>query len=132
MASAAGLGALGFWLFLAAIIVASIWFDAKKREAQQETLRRIVESGQQIDAAVVDKLLAAGGGQERKDRDLKIGGIITMSVGPGLYLFGYFMSRFEAKMLDLMTGVALLVFLVGAGIFIAGKLYEYWYRTDQA
>ena len=42
---AVGLGALGFWLFLAAVVVAGIWFDAKKRESQQETLRRVVESG---------------------------------------------------------------------------------------
>ena len=46
MSAAAGLGALGFWLFLAAVVVAGIWFDARKRESDQETLRRIVESGQ--------------------------------------------------------------------------------------
>ena len=38
MEAAAGLGAFGFWLFIAAVVVAGIWFDARKRESQQETL----------------------------------------------------------------------------------------------
>ena len=29
MEAAAGLGALGFWLFIAAIVVAGIWFDVR-------------------------------------------------------------------------------------------------------
>ena len=35
-----GLAALGFWTFIAAIIVAGIWDGIRKREAQHETLRR--------------------------------------------------------------------------------------------
>ena len=76
MEAAAGLGAMGFWIFLAAIVVAGIWFDARKRESQQETLRRVVESGQEIDPAMIDKMLAVGGDQARVDRDLKISGMI--------------------------------------------------------
>ena len=132
MVSAAGLGALGFWLFLAAIIVASIWFEAKNREAQQETLRRIVESGQQIDAATIDKLLDDGGDDERTDRGLKIAGIITLSVAPGLLALGYFFKPVAAQMMDIMMGVAALVALVGLGLLIAGKVCERWYRQDQA
>ena len=41
-----GLAALGFWTFIAAIIVAGIWDGIRKREAQHETLRRMIESGQ--------------------------------------------------------------------------------------
>lgn len=132
METAAGLGALGFWLFLAAVVVAGIWFDARKREEQQETLRRIVESGQHIDAKVVDKLLEAGKGDERSDRDLKVGGIITMAVAPGLLLLGYFMKPIAEEMLQIMMGVASLVGLVGLGLFVAGKVCERWYREDQA
>ncbi len=82
MDAAAGLAALGFWLFLAAVVVAGIWFDARKRESQQETLRRVVESGQQVDMAVIDRMLATSGGSERPDRDLKVAGIIVMFVAP--------------------------------------------------
>lgn len=131
MGNAAGLGALGFWLFLAAVVVAGIWFDAKKRESQQETLRRLVESGQRIDQALVDKLLKAESGSNRTDRELKVGGLITLSVAPGLLLLGYFLSRLEEQLMDVMLGVALLVGFVGAGLYAAGKMTERWYSEDE-
>ena len=130
MGNAAGLGAMGFWLFIAAIVVAGIWFDARKRETQQETLRRIVESGQHLDPAMIDKLLAAGGGPSRPDRDLKIGGLIVIFVAPGLAILGWFLSRLQPKILGVMLGVSLLVGLVGIGLLVASKVSERWYRED--
>jgi len=128
---AAGYGALGFWLFLAAIIVAGIWFDARKRESDQETLRRIVESGQRVDQAMLDKILKAGTSNSRIDQDLKVGGLITLSVAPGLYLLGFFLSKVEPQMMDVMLGVSLLVGFVGIGLLAAGKMAERWYKDDQ-
>ena len=43
----AGLAALAFWGFIASVVVAGIWYDIRKRDAQHETVRRIVESGTQ-------------------------------------------------------------------------------------
>ena len=45
----AGLGAMAFWIFIAAVVVASYWDGIKKRETQHETVRRAIESGNQID-----------------------------------------------------------------------------------
>src|SRR5210317_280104 len=109
----AGLAGLGFWIFLSAVVVARIWFDARKREAQQETLRRVVESGQQLDVAVIDRMLQVSGGSERPDRDLKVAGIITMFASPGLVILGWFLGRFNDKIFEIMIGVALLVLIVG-------------------
>ncbi|MDH3747388.1 MAG: DUF6249 domain-containing protein [Gammaproteobacteria bacterium] len=131
MGEAAGLAALGFWLFLAAVVVAGIWFDSRKRESQQETLRRVVESGQDIDPAMVDKLLAAGAGRDRIDRELKVAGLIVIFVAPGLALLGWFLSALREELLGVMLGVALLVGFVGAGLLVAGKVSERWYREDQ-
>ncbi len=130
MEAAAGLGALGFWLFLAAVVVAGIWFDARKRESQQETLRRVVESGQQVDMAVIDRMLATSGGSERPDRDLKVAGIIVMFVAPGLSVFGWFLGRFNDKIFEVMIGIGLLVLIVGIGLYVAGKMTERWQRQD--
>lgn len=130
MEVAASYGALGFWLFLAAVVVAGIWFDARKRESQQETLRRIVESGQEIDSTMIDKLLAAGGGS-RADQDLKVAGLITVSVAPGLAILGYFLSKLEAELFGVLLGVSLLVGLVGAGLYMAGKMSERWYNESK-
>ena len=130
MEAAAGLGALGFWLFLAAVVVAGIWFDARKRESQQETLRRVVESGQQVDMAVIDRMLATSGGSERPDRELKVAGIITMFVAPGFSVLGWFLGRFNDKIFGIMIGVGLLVLIVGIGLYVAGKMTERWQRQD--
>jgi len=131
MEAAAGLGAIGFWLFLAAVVVAGIYFDARKRESQQETLRRVVESGKHLDAAMIDKLLAAGGGPSRPDRDLKVGGLIVIFVAPGLALFGWFLAKLRPEILDVFIGISLLVGLVGIGLLVASKISERWYREDQ-
>lgn len=131
MSAAAGLGALGFWIFIAAVIVAGVWFDARKRETQQETLRRVVESGQQLDPELIDRMLKTGSETGRPDRELKIGGVITLSVAPGLVIFGYFLSKLEEELWDVMLGVGLLVGFVGVGLLVAGKMVERWNREDK-
>jgi len=45
----AGLAALGFWGFVAVAVVAGIWDNIRKRDAQHETVRRLIESGQSAD-----------------------------------------------------------------------------------
>ena len=131
MGVVAGLGALGFWLFLAAVVVAGIWFDAKKRESQQETLRRVVESGQHLDAAVIDRMVNARDGSERPDRDLKVAAIITGAIAPGMVAFGWFLAKFNEKVFDVMLGVALLIFFVATGLYIASLISRRWYLEDQ-
>lgn len=130
MEVATGFAGLGFWIFLSAVVVARVWFDVRKREAQQETLRRVVESGQHLDVAVIDRMLQVSGGNERPDRDLKVAGIITMSASPGLAILGWFLGRFNDKIFEIMIGVALLVLLVGAGIYVAGIMINRWKQQD--
>ena len=89
---AAGLGSMAFWFFIAAVVVAGIWSDARKRESQQETLRRIVESGQPIDQEVIDRIVSSRTDSKELARDLKIGGLITTFVAPGLAILGVFLA----------------------------------------
>ncbi len=130
MEAAAAYGAIGFWLFLAAVVVAGIWFDARKRESLQETLRRVVESGKEINPAVIDKLFGASGGSERVDRELKVAGLIVIFIAPGLAVLGWFLAALNEKLLGIMLGVSVLVGFVGAGLLVAGKVSERWYRED--
>ena len=116
---------LGFWLFLACLVLACFWSDARKRETQQETLRRIVESGQELDPAMIDKLLSTNR-DSKGHQSLKVSGLITMSAAPGLAIFGFFLGKF-----DVMLGIALLVGLVGVGIYVSGTLSERWYNESK-
>lgn len=131
MEVAAGLGALGFWIFIGAIVVAGIWFDVRRRETQQETLRRVVESGQQIDSAMIDKLVKAGGEQSRTDRDLTVSGLIVIFLAPGIAILGWFLAKLQPEVMTVMLGVALLLGMLGIGLLVAGKVAKRWYREDQ-
>ena len=131
MGSMTGLAALGFWMFIACVVVSGIWSDIRKRESAQETLRRVVESGQQIDVALIEKMMGSAKGKSHADRDLKVSGIITMSVAPGLFLLGYFVSTGDKDHQGAFIGIALLVGIVGLGLYFAGMLYARWLEQDK-
>jgi len=85
----AGLAALAFWGFIAAVVVAGIWYSIRERDAKHETVRRLVESGQPIDAELMDKLLSLGSDKsDRLDRSFKVTGMIMLPTAVGLALFG--------------------------------------------
>ncbi len=125
----AGLAAIAFWGFIAACVIGGIWDGIRKREAEHETLRRMMESGRPMDQALVDKLL---GGNKRMDRDLKVAGLITLFAAPGLAALGWFLSLLSAKALLPLLGVAALAGFVGVGLLVASKFVERSYREDDA
>ncbi len=113
----ADLGAFGFWMFLAIIIVAGIWSDIKKREVEHETIRRSIESGNPIDK---DDMVDLFESKKTTSRDLKIGGLITLFVAPGLAAMGWFLSTDGDDVLTPLIGVSALVAFIGVGIILAG------------
>jgi len=54
---ARGLEALGLFGFIAAVSLGGLWYRIRKREAQHETLRLMIEKGHEVDQALIDKLL---------------------------------------------------------------------------
>ena len=124
----AGLAALAFWGFLAAVIVSGIWYDIRKREAQQETVRRLFESGQQIDEALMDKLLALGGSKsDRLDRSLKLAGLVMLPIAVGMAIFGLILGSQYPEALSPLLGVAALIACMGIGFLVAARIAERWY-----
>lgn len=118
----AGLAAIGFWLFVAAIVVTGMWYDIRKRETQQETLRRIVESGQTVDDALLDRLLSAStGGSARLARELTVWGIVVLATAPGLALLAWFVALQYPPAFYPILGASLLVGCVGVGLVIAAR-----------
>ena len=128
----AGLASLAFWGFIAAVVVAGIWFDIRKREAQHETVRRIVESGKAIDEELMDKLLSLGSGNsERLDRGFKITGLIMLPTAVGLAVFGLIMgTQYPQTQLPLL-GAAALVACIGLGFLLTANITRRWYVKDQ-
>ena len=127
----AGLAALAFWGFLAAVVVAGIWYDIRKREAQQETIRRIVESGQPIDENVMNRLLSAGkDGSERLDRAFALTAMILLPAAAGLALLGLILGSAVPDARMPILGAAALAACLGVGFFVAARFARRWYVAD--
>ena len=125
----AGLAVFSFWAFIAAVVVAGIWYGLRERQAQYDTLSRIIESGQKIDDELVDRIL---GSNKNPDRDLKIAGYITLSAAPGLAVLGWFLSLIEDGVLYPLLGVAGLAACVGIGLLVAAGVAARAKTNDSA
>jgi hypothetical protein len=121
--------ALGFWIFIGACVVAGVWEDVRRKEAEHETLWRLAESGKPLDDVLLNRVLRT---DRRSDRDLKVAGLITLSVAAGLLVLGFFLSfRSEDALLPLI-GVAGLVGCIGLGLLYASRVVAEWYAADTA
>lgn len=119
--AAAGLGALGFWIFIAAIVVAGIWYDVRRKESQQETLRRVVESGREIDPEIIDRLMGVSDSEET-ERDLKVSALIVLAVAPGMFILSLFLGFISPEARVAVMGASVLVAFIGAGLWLAASL----------
>jgi len=127
----AGLAALAFWGFIAAVVVAGIWYDLRKRESKQETIRRLFESGQPIDPDLLDRLLASGtGGSDRLDRGFKLTALILLPIAVGLALFGLILGTQVPEARIPLLGAAVLAAFVGVAFAGAAVVARRWYEQD--
>ncbi len=130
MGLGAGLAAMAFWGFIAAVVVAGIWYSIRTNESQQETIRRLIESGENINEETIDHILNADAKNDRVDRDLKIAAYIVLPIAPGIAIFGVILGIQYPEALGPMIGAAFLIGLVGFGLYWAGKVAERWYEED--
>ena len=118
-----GLAVFAFWAFIASCVIGGIWYAIREKEAQHETLRRIIESGKDIDAEVIDRIMSDN---RKSEVDLRVGGYITLAVAPGLAVLGWFleMATGNDKVFTIMLGVGGLVVFVAIGILVASRVVE--------
>ena len=127
----AGLAAMAFWFFIAAVVVGGIWYDIRKKEAQQETIRRLFESGQKVDEKMIDKLMASTkDGTERLDRAFQITAMILLPVAVGLVVLALVLGLGVPDAKLPLLGVAGLVACIGLGFGVAAKVARRWYEDD--
>ena len=132
-------GALGFWIFLAAIIVAGVWEKSRREAEKHETLRRIVEKTGEIDEAKLKELFNpaedpksnAGEGY----RAARVVGTIIMFIGAGIATFFWIVAGFgkvlgHTRMFDDGTwlivafAVPAAIAMLGLGIFFSSRFCE--------
>jgi hypothetical protein len=129
----AGLATLAFWGFLAAAVVASMWDSIRKREAKHETVRRLIESGQPIDAELMDKLVTLTDGKsERPDRIFFLTGLWILPVAVGLAVFGLIMGNYYPEAYAPLLGAAALLAILGLGFLLASTIVGRWYKDSKS
>ena len=110
---------VAFWIFVALVVGASIWYAFARHRETQKTIRLAIEKGMKLDPALIDKLVTRKSG---KPEDYYIGGFVCFAVGIGLPILGYFIGRTEPVAFFPLAGSGILVGLIGISLIVAGIL----------
>jgi hypothetical protein len=115
---------IAFLTFLTVCAVAGIVADYKKRRVALEPLRAAIERGQQLDPAVIERLMAPDREPGLNPIYLKIGGIIILSIGVGVAILAFILTRVDPNVLYPVLGGATVVLCLGAGLMFAARTVE--------
>jgi hypothetical protein len=117
--------AIAFWVFVGVCAVAGIVGDYKKRQAAIEPVRAAIERGQQLDPAIVDRLMAPDNRGSKLDPIyLRVGGIITVSAGIGVGILAFFLAQVAPVALWPVLGGGTVAVCIGLGLMVAARAVE--------
>ena len=117
---------LGVLAFLTITAVAGIVSDYKRRRLEIEPLRAAIERGQQLDPAIIERLMGRGPQQQVQvnPMQLRIGGIITIAAAVGIALLSLFIAQIAPVAIYPILGAAVLTGCVGGGLLVAARALE--------
>ena len=124
-----GIGDLGFWIFVAALIVGGVWKETRLKAEKHETLRRIMEKTGTIDEAKLKELFDETPNENKPGyvyRSLRIWGTVVMFVGAALGLF-FLVPTLVGNPIEWWyggMGIGAGVALLGWGIFFSSRFAE--------
>ena len=105
-----------FGMLTGIIIPLAVFFWLYKESKDKN--KTIIEISKHLDDnSKLDELLSIFDERKKEPIDYRRNGVITIFVGIGLYLLGYYAIG------DILKGVGALVGLIGIGTMIAGYLY---------
>jgi hypothetical protein len=119
-----------FWLVVFGISALGIWSSMARERERQQTIRAAIERGQQLDPTVLEKVMSRSAAQDNGSGgpqswvQLMIGGIITLSVGPGLALMGVLIGNSAPLAYWPLLGAGALVATIGLGILVAALVWR--------
>ena len=116
--------AIAFWIFVTVAAVSGIVADYKKRQLALEPLRLAIERGQQLDPALIDRLIAPEREAGINPLHLRVGGIITLAAGVGVALLAFMLNQIEPDAFYPVLGGGVVTVCVGAGLMIAARAVE--------
>jgi len=125
--------AVGFWFFLSAAAVAGIVADYKKRRLELEPLLAAIQRGQQLDPAIVERLMAREQTESQPEPVyFRIGGIVTLAAGIGVGVLSFFVDRFAPGGFYPVLGAAVVAICVGVGLLICARVIDQHLHNSRA
>ncbi len=122
---------ISFLVFLTAAAVTGIIADYKKRKAALEPLRAAIEHGQQLDPALVERLMAPEPSSGVAPMGLMVGGIVVSAAGVGVIILSILLAQEDKSALYPVMGGGIVVLCVGVGLILASRAVER-YKQRQA
>jgi hypothetical protein len=116
--------AIAFWAFVAVAAVAGIVADYKKREAALAPLRLAIERGQQLDPALVERLMSPERDAGIDPLYLRIGGIITFAAGVGVVILSFILAQVAPVALYPVLGGGVVLVCIAVGLLVAARAVE--------
>lgn len=110
--------------FIAAIVLGSQYFQARKRARVHETLELAIRQGQPPPQELVELITRREPASQRPS-DLRWG-LIALAAGTGLAIFGQVMGAIDLEARTAITGSAAIPFCIG----VAGVLLHYLGRKS--
>ena len=105
-----------FGMLIGVIIPVSVFYWQYKESKEKN--KTIIEISKNIDdSSKLEELLSIFDERKKEPIDYRRNGVITIFVGIGLYLLGYYAIG------SILKGVGALVGFIGVGTMIAGYLY---------
>jgi len=126
----AGMAAIAFWGFVAVAVIGAYWDSIRKRDAQHETVRRLIESGQPLDKELMDKLLVLSD-NKRLDRDFRITALWVLPVAVGLAVLGLILGTAIPQAKLPILGASALLACLGVGFWVASNVVRRWYPVER-
>ncbi len=108
-----------FWIFVAVVVLAALWYAYARNREKQKTIRLAIEKGLQLDAALIESLDKR---KPARPEDYSIGGFTCTAAGIGLIVFGFFIKQIEVKAFYPLVGAGILTGLVGLSLILTAKL----------
>jgi len=116
--------AIAFWAFVAIAAVAGIVADYKKRELALAPLRLAIERGQQLDPALVERLMTPDRAAGIDPLYLRIGGIITLAAGVGVCILSFFLAQIAPVALYPVLGAGVVLACIAVGLLLSARAVE--------
>lgn len=117
---------IGMFVFMAVATIAGIVSEYKKRQMELEPLRAAIERGQQLDPAIIERLMARESHQNQDINPvhLRVGGIISIASGIGVALLSPTVQVALPMWVFPLLGIGVLAVCVGIGLLVSARVVE--------